>query len=128
VNWIAGIVLCRTSPPGLINGRQRKPSWAGAWKTRQSASCRVVAGNLLSLGKLAVAEGEQTKAQDYLRGAATKTLTADYAHHTLFGGSRIRAQKIYPRRISEIVRAAYTPCRFRVHRNNYLWVGRIGRN
>ncbi len=103
VNWIAGIV--RAELPGVFH--QKKAAEAElAWclenidKAPHVGWLREV---YYHLGKLALADGDQTKAQDYLRRSGYKdfdrpiTLTSSFSEDAATGNAFV------PRRISEIV-------------------------
>ena len=90
-------------PASLIKGKQPRPSWLVLGKRRQSASCRVVAGNLLSPGEARTRGGEQTKAQDYLRKSGYKDFDRPITLITPFSEEVASGHTFAPRRISEIV-------------------------
>jgi hypothetical protein len=103
VNWIAGIVHAEL--PGLFD--QRKAAEAElAWcldnadRAPHSGWLREV---YFHLGKLAVAEGNQAKAQDYLRRSGYKDLDRPITLITPFSEDVASGHAFSPRRINEIV-------------------------
>jgi glyoxylase-like metal-dependent hydrolase (beta-lactamase superfamily II) len=103
VNWIAGVVDAQL--PGFFHRREAARSEL-AWcmenieKAPQAGWLREV---YYHLGKLALAAGDQAKAQDYLRRSGYKdfdrpiTLTTPFSEDILYGHA------FSPRRIAEIV-------------------------
>ena len=69
VNWIAGVVYSEL--PGFFHERKAAQEELTSWSvgaSRQGAITRLVSGGAYyHLGKLAVAQGEQAKAQDFLK-------------------------------------------------------------
>src|SRR5712692_7434578 len=103
VNWIAGIV--HTELPGVFH--QRKAAEAElAWCVENADKAPHV-GWLREvyyhLGKLALAEGEQVKARDYLRRSGYKDFERPIALITPFSEEVASGHAFAPRRISEIV-------------------------
>jgi glyoxylase-like metal-dependent hydrolase (beta-lactamase superfamily II) len=103
VNWIAGIV--RTELPGFFH--QRKAAEAElAWclanvdKAPHAGWLREV---YYHLGKLALADGEQAKAQDYLRESGYKSFDRPITLITPFSEDVASGHAFSPRRIAEIV-------------------------
>jgi glyoxylase-like metal-dependent hydrolase (beta-lactamase superfamily II) len=103
VNWIAGIVY--TELPGFF--RQRKAaqdelSWcvANADKAPHAGWLREV---YYHLGKLALADGDQAKAQDYLRGSGYKSFDRPITLSTPFSEEVATGHAFSPRRIVEII-------------------------
>jgi glyoxylase-like metal-dependent hydrolase (beta-lactamase superfamily II) len=103
VNWISGIV--RAQLPGIFHQEkvaQEELAWCveNADKAPQGGWLREV---YRQLGKLALARGEQAKAQDYLRRSGYQdfnspiTLTGAFSEDAASGGS------FAPRRIAEVV-------------------------
>ena len=103
VNWIAGIV--RAELPGVFH--QKKAAEAElAWclenidKAPHVGWLREV---YYHLGKLALADGDQTKAQDYLRRSGYKNFDRPITLTTSFSEDAATGNAFVPRRISEIV-------------------------
>ena len=103
VNWIAGIV--HSELPGVFH--QRKAAEAElAWclenvdKAPHVGWLREV---YYHLGKLAVADGDQAKAQDYLRRSGYKDFDRPITLTTPFSEEAATGHTFAPRRISEIV-------------------------
>src|SRR5262245_44248838 len=103
VNWIAGIVHAQL--PRQFD--QRKAAEAELGWCLENADKAPHAGWLREiyyhLGKLAVAEGEQTKAQDYLRRSGYKDFDRPITLITPFSEEVASGHTFAPRRISEIV-------------------------
>ncbi|HWW16216.1 MAG TPA: hypothetical protein VN310_16280, partial [Candidatus Dormibacteraeota bacterium] len=103
VNWIAGIV--RAELPGVFH--QKKAAEAElAWclenidKAPHVGWLREV---YYHLGKLALADGDQAKAQDYLRRSGYKDFERPITLTTSFSEDAATGNAFVPRRISEIV-------------------------
>jgi glyoxylase-like metal-dependent hydrolase (beta-lactamase superfamily II) len=103
VNWIAGIV--HSELPGVFH--QRKVAEAElAWclenvdKAPHVGWLREV---YYHLGKLALADGDQAKAQDYLRRSGYKDFDRPITLTTSFSEDAATGNAFVPRRISEIV-------------------------
>jgi len=103
VNWIAGVV--HTELPGMF--QQRKAAEAElAWclenadKAPHPAWLREV---YYHLGKLAVAGGDQAKAQDYLRRSGYKDFNRPITLITPYSEEVASGHAFFPRRIGEIV-------------------------
>ena len=103
VNWIAGIVHAEL--PRQFD--QRKAAEAELGWCLENADKAPHAGWLREiyyhLGKLAVAEGEQAKAQDYLRRSGYKDFDRPITLITPFSEEVASGHTFAPRRISEIV-------------------------
>src|SRR5262249_16748679 len=103
VNWIAGIVHAEL--PRQFD--QRKAAEAELGWCLENADKAPHPGWLREiyyhLGKLAVAEGEQTKAQDYLRRSGYKNFDRPITLITPFSEEVASGHAFSPRRISEIV-------------------------
>src|SRR5271169_1121972 len=103
VNWIAGIV--RTELPSLF--RQRKAAQDELAWCVENADKAPHAGWLREvnyhLGKLALADGEQAKAQDYLRRSGYKDFDRPITLITPFSEDVASGHTFSPRRIAEIV-------------------------
>src|SRR5258708_4300769 len=103
VNWIAGIV--HTELPGVFH--QRKAAEAELAWCVENADKAPHAGWLREiyhhLGKLALAEGEQAKAHDYLRRSGYKDFERPITLITPFSEDVASGHAFAPRRISEIV-------------------------
>ena len=103
VNWIAGIV--HTELPGVFH--QRKPAEAELAWCVENADKAPHAGWLREvyyhLGKLALAEGEQAQARDYLRRSGYKDFDRPITLITPFSEELASGHAFAPRRISEIV-------------------------
>ncbi len=103
VNWIAGIV--HTELPGVFH--QRKAAEAELAWCVENADKAPHAGWLREiyyhLGKLALAEGEQAKAQGYLRRSGYKDFERPITLITPFSEDVASGHAFAPRRISEIV-------------------------
>jgi glyoxylase-like metal-dependent hydrolase (beta-lactamase superfamily II) len=103
VNWIAGIVHAEL--PGLFDQRKAAEAELGwclenADRAPHAAWLREV---YYHLGKLAVAEGNQAKAQDYLRRSGYKDFDRPITLITPFSEDVASGHTFSPRRISEIV-------------------------
>src|SRR5712691_1168127 len=103
VNWIAGIVHAQL--PGLFhqkNVSQDELAWcvANADKAPHAGWSREV---YYYLGKLALADGEQAKAQDYLRRSGYKDFNRPITLITPFSEEVASGHAFSPRRIAEIV-------------------------
>ena len=103
VNWIAGMVHAEL--PRQFD--QRKAAEAELGWCVENADKAPHAGWLREiyyhLGKLAAAEGEQTKAQDYLRRSGYKDFDRPITLITPFSEEVASGHTFAPRRISEIV-------------------------
>ena len=103
VNWIAGIVHAEL--PRQFD--QRKAAEAELGWCLENVDKAPHAGWLREiyyhLGKLALAEGEQTKAQDYLRKSGYKDFDRPITLITPFSEEVASGHTFAPRRISEIV-------------------------
>ena len=103
VNWIAGIVHAQL--PRQFD--QRKAAEAELGWCLENADKAPHAGWLREvyyhLGELAVAEGEQSKAQDYLRRSGYKDFDRPITLMTPFSEEVASGHTFSPRRISEIV-------------------------
>jgi glyoxylase-like metal-dependent hydrolase (beta-lactamase superfamily II) len=103
VNWIAGIV--HTQLPRQFD--QRKAAEAELGWCLENADKAPHAGWLREvyyhLGELAVAEGEQSKAQDYLRRSGYKDFDRPITLMTPFSEEVASGHTFSPQRISEIV-------------------------
>src|SRR5271169_314224 len=103
VNWIAGVVY--TELPGVFH--QRKAAEAElAWCLEHAG--KAPDGGWLRevyyhLGKLALADGNQAKAQDYLRQSGYKDFNRTITLTTPFSEDAATGHAFAPRRISEIV-------------------------
>jgi len=103
VNWIAGVVY--TELPGVFH--QRKAAEAELAWCLEHAGKAPDAGWLREvyyhLGKLALADGNQAKAQDYLRQSGYKDFNRTITLTTPFSEDAATGHAFAPRRISEIV-------------------------
>ena len=103
VNWIAGIV--RTELPGFFH--QRKAAEAELAWCVENADKAPHAGWLREvyyhLGKLALADGEQATAQDYLRKSGYRSFDRPITLITPFSEDVASGHAFAPRRIAEIV-------------------------
>src|SRR6202166_2450440 len=103
VNWIAGIV--HTELPSLF--RQRKAAQEELAWCVENADKAPHAGWLREvyyhLGKLALADGEESKAQDYLRRSGYKDFDRPVTLITPFSEDVASGHTFSPRRIVEIV-------------------------
>jgi glyoxylase-like metal-dependent hydrolase (beta-lactamase superfamily II) len=103
VNWIAGIVHAEL--PRQFDQRETAEAELG-W-CLENADKAPHAGWLREvyyhLGKLAVAQGEQTKAQDYLRRSGYKDFDRPITIITPFSEEAASGHTFTPRRISEVV-------------------------
>src|SRR5215468_6423980 len=103
VNWIAGIVHAEL--PRQFD--ERKAAVAELGWCLENADKAPHAGWLREvyyhLGKLAVAEGDQTRAQDYLRKSGYKDFDRPITLITPFSEEEASGHAFVPRRISEIV-------------------------
>jgi len=103
VNWIGGIV--RTELPGVF-GQRKTAQEELAWcvenpdKAPHAGWLREV---YYHLGKLALADGEQAKAQDYLRRSGYKDFDEPITLITPFSEDIASGHTFSPRRIAEIV-------------------------
>lgn len=103
VNWIAGVVYAQL--PSLFHQKkaaQDELAWcvANADKAPHAGWLREV---YYYLGKLDLAEGEQAKAQDYLRRSGYKDFDKPITLITPFSEEVASGHAFVPRRISEIV-------------------------
>jgi glyoxylase-like metal-dependent hydrolase (beta-lactamase superfamily II) len=103
VNWIAGIV--RTELPSFFHQRaaaKNELAWCveNADKAPHAGWLREVYSHL---GKLALADGEQAKAQDYLRRSGYKSFDRPITLITPFSEDVAWGHTFAPRRIAEIV-------------------------
>ncbi len=103
VNWIAGIV--RTELPSFFHQRaaaKNELAWCAenADKAPHAGWLREVYSHL---GKLALADGEQAKAQDYLRRSGYKSFDRPITLITPFSEDVASGHAFAPRRIAEIV-------------------------
>ena len=103
VNWIAGIV--HTELPSFFHQRQTAEAEL-AW-CAENADKAPHAGWLREvyyhLGKLALADGEQAKAQDYLRESGYKSFDRSITLITPFSEDVASGHAFAPRHIAEIV-------------------------
>jgi glyoxylase-like metal-dependent hydrolase (beta-lactamase superfamily II) len=103
VNWIAGVV--HTELPGVFH--QRKAAEAELAWCVENADTAPHAGWLREvyyhLGKLALAEGEQAQARDYLRRSGYKDFERPITLITPFSEEVASGHAFAPRRISEIM-------------------------
>src|SRR5262245_11181571 len=103
VNWVSGIV--RADLPRQFD--QRKPAEAELAWCLANADKAPHAGWLREvyyhLGKLAVPDGDQSKAQDYLRKSGYKDFDRPITLITPFSEEAASGHTFVPRRISEIV-------------------------
>jgi glyoxylase-like metal-dependent hydrolase (beta-lactamase superfamily II) len=104
VNWIAGVV--HTELPSFFHQRkaaQEELIWCveHADKAPHAGWLREV---YYHLGKLTLADGEQAKAQDYLRRSGYKDFDRPIALTTTFSEDVASGHTFAPRRIAEIVR------------------------
>src|ERR1700723_3470746 len=103
VNWIAGIV--RTELPSFFHQRaaaKNELAWCveNADKAPHAGWLREVYSHL---GKLALADGEQANAQDYLRRSGYKSFDRPITLITPFSEDVASGHTFAPRRIAEIV-------------------------
>src|SRR5580700_6857390 len=103
VNWIAGIV--RTELPSFFHQRaaaENELAWCAenADKAPHAGWLREVYSHL---GKLALADGERAKAQDYLRRSGYKSFDRPITLTTPFSEDVASGHAFAPRRIAEIV-------------------------
>jgi glyoxylase-like metal-dependent hydrolase (beta-lactamase superfamily II) len=103
VNWIAGVVY--TELPSFFHQRkaaQDELAWCveNADKAPHAGWMREV---YYHLGKLALADGEQAKAQDYLRRSDYKSFDRPITLITPFSEDAASGHAFSPRRIAEIV-------------------------
>jgi glyoxylase-like metal-dependent hydrolase (beta-lactamase superfamily II) len=103
VNWIAGIV--RTELPGFFHQKkaaQDELAWclANADKAPHAGWLREV---YYHLGKLALADGDRAKAQDYLRRSGYQDFDRPITLITPFSEDVASGHTFSPRRIAEIV-------------------------
>jgi glyoxylase-like metal-dependent hydrolase (beta-lactamase superfamily II) len=103
VNWIAGVVY--TELPSVF--RQRKAAQEELAWCLENADKAPHAGWLREvyyhLGKLALADGEQSKAQDYLRRSGYKDFDRPITLITPFSEDVASGHTFSPRRIAEVV-------------------------
>jgi glyoxylase-like metal-dependent hydrolase (beta-lactamase superfamily II) len=103
VNWIAGIVHAEL--PGVFH--QRKAAEAELVWCVENADKAPHAGWLREvyyhLGKLALVDGKQAKAQDYLRRSGYKSFDRPITLITPFSEDVVSGHAFAPRRIAEIV-------------------------
>src|SRR5216684_4214519 len=103
VNWIAGIIHAQLpSRFHQKNAAQDELAWclANADKAPHAGWLREV---YFYLGKLALAEGEQVKAQDYLRRSGYRDFNRPITLITPFSEEVASGHTFSPRRIAEIV-------------------------
>src|SRR5712692_1746627 len=103
VNWIAGIIHAQLpSRFHQKNAAQDELAWclANADKAPHAGWLREV---YFYLGKLALAEGEQVKAQDYLRRSGYRDFNRPITLITSFSEEVASGHAFLPRRIAEIV-------------------------
>jgi glyoxylase-like metal-dependent hydrolase (beta-lactamase superfamily II) len=103
VNWIAGVVHAQL--PGVFHQREAAEAelhWCleNAGKAPHAGWLREVYSHL---GRLAAAEGEQAKAQEYLQRSGYKDFERPIALNTPFSEGVASGHAFAPRRISEIV-------------------------
>ena len=103
VNWIAGVVY--TELPSFFHQRkaaQDELAWCveNADKAPHAGWMREV---YYHLGKLALADGEQAKAQDYLRRSDYKSFDRPITLITPFSEDAASGHAFSPRRIAEVV-------------------------
>jgi glyoxylase-like metal-dependent hydrolase (beta-lactamase superfamily II) len=103
VNWIAGIV--RTELPGFFHQRKAAAdelAWcvANVDKAPHVGWLREV---YYHLGKLALADGDQVKAQDYLRRSGYKDFSRPIVLTTPFSEEAATGHTFAPRHITEVV-------------------------
>jgi hypothetical protein len=103
VNWIAGVVY--TELPGLFHQRkaaQDELVWCveNAHKAPHAGWLREV---YYHLGKLALADGDQAKAQDYLRRSSYRAFDRPITLITPFSEEVASGHTFSPRRIAEII-------------------------
>jgi glyoxylase-like metal-dependent hydrolase (beta-lactamase superfamily II) len=103
VNWIAGVVHAEL--PGIF--RERDVAEAELTWCMQNADKAPHAGWLREvyyhLGKVALAKGEQARAQDYLRRSGYKDFEKPITLITPFSEETTTGHAFVPRRISEVV-------------------------
>jgi glyoxylase-like metal-dependent hydrolase (beta-lactamase superfamily II) len=103
VNWIAGVV--HTELPSFFG--QRKPAQVELAWCVENADKAPHAGWLREvyyhLGKLALADGDQAKAQDYLRHSGYKDFDRPITLITAFSEAVASGHSFAPRRIAEVV-------------------------
>jgi glyoxylase-like metal-dependent hydrolase (beta-lactamase superfamily II) len=103
VNWIAGVVHAEL--PGRFHqekAAQDELAWcvANADKAPHAGWLREV---YYHLGKLAIARGEQAKAQDYLQRSGYKDFNSPITLITPFSEDVVRGNTFAPRHIAEVV-------------------------
>jgi len=103
VNWVAGVV--RTELPGFFAQRKtalEELSWCieHTDKAPHPAWLREV---YYHLAKLALNEGDNTKAQDYLRRSGYSEFDRPITLATPFSEDKVAGHAFAPRRIAEIV-------------------------
>ena len=112
MNWVAGIV--RAELPRQFD--QRKTAEAELIWCLENTDKAPHAGWLREvyyhLGELVAAEGDQTKAQDYLRRSGYKDFDRPITLMTPFSEEVASGHTFSPRRISEIVPGRVRPVRF----------------
>jgi hypothetical protein len=128
VNWIAGIVYAEL-PRQFDQGKaaEAELGWCleNIDKAPHAGWLREV---YYHLGKLAVAAGEETKAQDYFAGAATGILIGQ-SRSSLLSPRRKHPGTRLPRGASaRSCRVAYMSCPVSSSRNTISWYRTIGRS
>jgi glyoxylase-like metal-dependent hydrolase (beta-lactamase superfamily II) len=103
VNWISGVV--RSQLPGFFNQKQTARDdlrWCAAniSKAPHIGWLREVD---FSLGKLALADGDQAKAQEYLRQSGYTSFDKPIVINTPFSEDAVTGHAFAPRRISEVI-------------------------
>jgi glyoxylase-like metal-dependent hydrolase (beta-lactamase superfamily II) len=103
VNWISGVV--RSQLPGFFKQKQKARDdlkWCAAniSKAPHIGWLREVDFNL---GKLALADGDQTRAQEYLRQSGYTSFDKPIVLTTPFSEDSLTGHAFAPRRISEVV-------------------------
>jgi glyoxylase-like metal-dependent hydrolase (beta-lactamase superfamily II) len=103
VNWISGVV--RSELPGFFQQKQAalddlKSSEANIAKAPHVGWLREVD---FRLGKLALADGDRTGAQEYLRRSGYKSFDKPVALTTPFSEDTLSGHAFAPRRIAEVV-------------------------
>jgi hypothetical protein len=128
VNWVAGIVHAEL--PRQFG--QRKAAEAELGWCLENADKAPHAGWLREvyyhLGELATAEGEQTKAQDYLRSSGYKDFDRPITLMTPFRRNTHPVTRFPHAASARSCRAAYTACLVLSSRNTISWCRTIGRN
>ena len=103
VNWISGVV--RAQLPGLFHQRQAAHddlTWCAA-NIAEAPSVGWLREVDFHLGKLALADGDQVKAQDYLRQSGYKSFDKPVVLTTPFSEDTLSGHAFASRRISEII-------------------------